>query len=94
MSVESPEYEVVRREGSVELRRYRPYLTASVTAHATGYNEATYAGFGLLADYIFGNNAQAGSIAMTAPVTASPRQSNTTLRGSAASRRATRCSSW
>ncbi len=71
MSVESPGYEVVRRDGSLEMRRYRPYLTASVTTHAVGYNEATYAGFGLLADYIFGNNAEAGSIAMTAPVTAS-----------------------
>jgi hypothetical protein len=71
MTVESPEYEVVRREGSVELRRYRPYVTASVTADAAGYNEATYAGFGLLADYIFGNNTESGSIAMTAPVTAS-----------------------
>ena len=71
MSVESPEYEVLRREGSLELRRYRPYLTASVKAQASEYNDAAYAGFGLLADYIFGNNAEAGSIAMTAPVTAS-----------------------
>ena len=71
MSVESPEYEVLRREGSLELRRYRPYLIASVTARASGYSEATYAGFGLLADYIFGNNTAAGSIAMTVPVTAS-----------------------
>lgn len=78
MSVESPEYEVLRREGSLELRRYRPYLIASVTARASGYNEATYAGFGLLADYIFGNNTEAGSIAMTVPVTAS-RSSGTKI---------------
>jgi hypothetical protein len=55
----------------VELRRYPPNLTASVKAEASGYNEATYAGFGPLADYIFGNNTESGSIAMTAPVTAS-----------------------
>lgn len=78
MSIESPEYEVLRREGSLELRRYRPYLTASVRTPASGYNEAVYAGFGLLADYIFGNNTEAGSIAMTVPVTAS-RSSGTKI---------------
>jgi hypothetical protein len=78
MSIESPEYEVLQRAGSLELRRYRPYLTASVKARASGYNEAAYAGFGMLADYIFGNNAEKGSIAMTAPVTAS-RSSGTKI---------------
>jgi hypothetical protein len=70
MSVESPRYEVLRRDGSVELRRYEQYLTANVHVQASAYNAATSAGFGLLADYIFGNNAAAGSIAMTVPVTA------------------------
>ena len=78
MSVESPEYEVLRREGSLELRRYLPYLTASVKVRSAGYNEAAYASFGLLADYIFGNNVDAGSIPMTAPVTAS-RSSGTKI---------------
>ena len=78
MSVESPEYEVVRREGSLELRRYAPYLTATVSVRSDGYNKATYAGFGALADYIFGNNTAAGSIPMTAPVTAS-RSSGTKI---------------
>ena len=71
MSAESPEYEVLRREGDLELRRYRQYLTASVKVSASGYNQATYAGFNPLADYIFGNNVAAGSISMTSPVTAS-----------------------
>jgi hypothetical protein len=71
MSVENPEYEVLRRHGSLELRKYRQYVTASVTAAASDYNQAAYAGFGPLADYIFGNNTEAGSIAMTAPVTTS-----------------------
>jgi len=70
VSVESLKYEVMRREGAMELRRYAPYLTARVSVHATTYNEAAYAGFGALADYIFGNNSAAGSIAMTVPVTA------------------------
>ena len=71
MSVESPEYEVLQREGQLELRRYAPYLVASVTIRADGYNAAAYGGFSPLADYIFGNNTAAGSISMTAPVTTS-----------------------
>jgi uncharacterized protein (DUF427 family) len=71
MSVEHPEYEVLRHDGPLELRRYPQYLTASVRVPASGYNQAAYAGFRPLADYIFGNNAAAGSISMTAPVTAS-----------------------
>ena len=70
MSVEGPRYEVLRRSGALELRRYEPYLTANVHVQARTYNQATNAGFGLLADYIFGNNTVGGSIAMTAPVTA------------------------
>lgn len=71
MSAEQRAYEVVRHEGPLELRRYPAYLVASVTVRAEGYNEATYAGFNALAGYIFGNNAAAGSIPMTTPVTAS-----------------------
>lgn len=71
MSVESPAYVVVQGEGSFELRRYAQYLTASVTAQAESYNGAAYAAFGVLADYIFGNNVSAGSIPMTAPVSTS-----------------------
>ncbi|MBN2840005.1 MAG: heme-binding protein [Coriobacteriia bacterium] len=64
-------YEVVWQEGSLELRRYPAYVTASITVMADGYDDATYAGFGALAGYIFGNNVAAGAIPMTAPVTAS-----------------------
>ncbi|MHB1017110.1 MAG: SOUL family heme-binding protein [Coriobacteriia bacterium] len=71
MSVESPAYEVLEREDSFELRRYVQYLTASVTAKAESYNGAAYAAFGVLADYIFGNNVAAGAIPMTAPVSTS-----------------------
>ncbi|MHB8050673.1 MAG: SOUL family heme-binding protein [Coriobacteriia bacterium] len=71
MSVESPAYEVVRREDPFELRRYGQYLTASVAVRADNYNNAAYEAFGVLADYIFGNNVAAGSIPMTAPVSTS-----------------------
>ena len=69
MSVERPSYEVVRQEGSLELRHYAGYLTANAQVNADGYNEAAYVAFNLLAGYIFGNNTAAGTIAMTAPVT-------------------------
>lgn len=71
MSVEGPAYEVTKRDGSLELRRYKRYLTASVTVRAGSHNGAANAAFGLLADYIFGNNSAAGSIPMTTPVTTS-----------------------
>ena len=71
MSVESPAYEVIRRDGQFELRRYEGYLRAVVHVAASSYLEATNAGFNPLADYIFGNNRAADRIAMTAPVSAS-----------------------
>jgi hypothetical protein len=64
-------YEVVASEGSMQLRRYPAYLTASVTVSAAGYNEAANAGFNALGGYIFGNNVASGSIPMTVPVTSS-----------------------
>jgi hypothetical protein len=70
MSVESPEYDVLRQEGPFELRRYRGYLTASVRVTADGYGRATGDGFNPLADYIFGNNHASDRISMTAPVSA------------------------
>ena len=71
MAIESPGYEVVRAEGSIELRRYVGYVTANVRVKAVGYGEAANAGFRTLADYIFGANHTKGHIAMTAPVNSS-----------------------
>lgn len=69
MATETPDYSVLKKDGHLELRSYEPYVTASVRVPSEGYDKAAYAGFGLLADYIFGNNRSAGTIAMTAPVT-------------------------
>jgi len=69
MSVESPEYEVLKREGSFELRRYAPYLTASVRVMSGDWGHAMSSGFSPLADYIFGSNHASDRISMTAPVT-------------------------
>ena len=68
--VETPEYEVLRHDGSFELRRYSGYLTANVRVTAGDYVRAMSAGFNPLADYIFGNNHASDRISMTAPVTA------------------------
>jgi len=70
VSVESPTYEVVRRDGPFELRRYEGYLRAAVHVAASSYGQAANAGFNPLADYIFGNNRTSDHIAMTAPVSA------------------------
>lgn len=69
MSIESPAFEVLKKHGSLELRDYASYVTANARVQSTGYDDATSAAFGVLADYIFGNNTASGTIAMTAPVT-------------------------
>jgi hypothetical protein len=70
MSVESPAYDVLKHDGSFELRRYAPYLTANVRVTAADWGRAMNSGFEPLADYIFGNNHASDRISMTAPVTA------------------------
>ncbi len=69
MSTQSPRFELVKKQGALELRKYEPYVTASARVRAKGYDDAAQTAFGVLADYIFGNNSAAGTIAMTAPVT-------------------------
>lgn len=69
MAIESPQYDVLKKQGGLELRSYAPYMTASARVRSSGYDEATHAAFGVLADYIFGNNSASGTISMTAPVT-------------------------
>jgi len=70
MATQTPEYEVLRHDGSFELRRYASYITASVRVSASDYGRAMSAGFNPLADFIFGSNHAADRISMTAPVTA------------------------
>ena len=74
MAIEEPTYELLKKEGDFEIRRYAPLLIAEV--EVTGdRSEASNRGFRLVADFIFGNNAGKGQesekIAMTAPVTIS-----------------------
>jgi len=73
MATEEPRFEVISAQGSLELRHYDPLLIAE-TEVSGEMDEASRAGFRLLADFIFGNNqapesAGSAKIDMTAPVT-------------------------
>ena len=66
--VETPSYKVVASEGQIEIRRYGAMIVAE--ANVEGEREkAIRDGFGIIADYIFGNNLASENVAMTAPVT-------------------------
>ena len=68
MAIESPKYKILKSSGKCELRSYSKSITASVLVDATEHSSAGSDAFGVLADYIFGNNTSRASIAMTAPV--------------------------
>ncbi len=63
-NLEKPSYTVVRRlpmsppsrGGTVEVRKYEPYLIAETTVNEPSMRKAGAAGFGKCAGYIFGKN--------------------------------------
>jgi hypothetical protein len=65
--VEEPSYEVTDRFEDFEVRAYVPTIQARTTVRG-GYRDGLYAGFRVLARYIFGGNAAGEKVAMTAPV--------------------------
>jgi hypothetical protein len=71
-AVEEPRYEVLRREGPCELRRYAPHAIAE-TRMQGGFRDTQNEGFRRLARYIFGGNQARRELPMTAPVTLEPR---------------------
>ena len=73
MSIESPTYQVLRKDGRFELRSYDPYITSEVTVRARDHRQAASIGFSPLGGYIFGANTRRSKIAMTAPVAAQSR---------------------
>lgn len=75
MATEEPAYEVVREGPVFELRRYQPQLLAETEVQGR-FDKVGGKAFGILADYIFGNNQAAEKIAMTAPVTQRPAASD------------------
>lgn len=77
---EIPPYEVVATDGSFELRRYQPHLVAEVDVSGER-EQAIRAGFRILADFIFGGNAEDQKVSMTVPVSQIPSdQSDWTVR--------------
>lgn len=67
-NVETPDYEVVRKDGNIEIRQYGPTIVAEATVEGDR-EEAINRGFRIIAGYIFGNNLSSDKVAMTAPVT-------------------------
>lgn len=78
MAVEEPAFELLAKDGDLELRRYSALIVAETWVEGDR-DAASTQGFKLIADYIFGNNRAAvpvsqpsEKIAMTAPVVAEP----------------------
>lgn len=79
MATEEPRFEVLSKDGHIELRRYPAFIVAETYVEGD-MDAASSKGFRAIADYIFGNNVAAGSgpdqdaekISMTAPVTMEP----------------------
>jgi effector-binding domain-containing protein len=67
MAIEEAPFTTIERQGSLELRQYRPYVVAQTIVEGE-FGSVGNEGFRRLFDYISGKNAGSKSIAMTAPV--------------------------
>jgi effector-binding domain-containing protein len=69
LGTEQPKYRVVETlDGDIEVREYADRIAAETTVEANDLSVARSQGFEIIAGYIFGNNWEKQSIAMTAPV--------------------------
>lgn len=68
MASEQPQYTIIETADDIEVRDYATMIVAEVTVEGDR-SRAINQGFGLLADYIFGNNIAREKVAMTTPVT-------------------------
>jgi hypothetical protein len=66
-NLEEPAYTVLEKKNGYEIREYAPYIIAETEVKGN-YSQTLNQGFGIIADYIFGNNISKTSISMTAPV--------------------------
>ena len=71
MALEEPDYTVVARHETFEVREYEPYLVAEVAVTGSMRGSDGDA-FRILADYIFGGNGSETRMNMTAPVESMP----------------------
>ena len=76
MAIEEPKYQILSSEGPFEHRLYKGFVIAE-TELSGDFDSASRDGFRRVAGYIFGDNQTASGesrkIAMTAPVTVSPK---------------------
>ncbi|TDL89261.1 SOUL family heme-binding protein [Meridianimarinicoccus aquatilis] len=70
---ETPPYEILHRDGAIEVRQYAPHVVAEVEVEGSRRG-AVSKGFRTLAGYIFGGNDQSQKVSMTAPVAQVPMQ--------------------
>ena len=70
MATEEPDFKVLEKDGSFELREYASYVVAETRVEA-GFEDAGSIAFQRLFRYISGNNVAQQKVAMTAPVTQS-----------------------
>ncbi len=72
---EQQKYEVLRKDGNIEVRYYPSCIMATVQKNGT-YSKSANNGFRTLAGYIFGNNQENEKIAMTSPVWVKNEENN------------------
>ena len=75
MALEQPRYELVRRIGDLELRRYEPFWIAEcLVSNAQDLRSASSYAFSRLFGYIQGRNSKSMPIQMTKPVRQEPHE--------------------
>jgi len=77
--IETYRYELIKKYKDIEIRKYEASLFTSVELSTNRYEEASGAGFSILASYIFGGNDKKEKIAMTSPVSISLDESMTMM---------------
>lgn len=76
MGIETPNFLLVDKDQNIEVRDYQSYIIAEVNVLSDSYASAGNQAFGLLADYIFGNNKSKVKLSMTAPVSTKKSSEN------------------
>ncbi len=82
---EQPRHEVLEREGRMEIRRYAPYLTASIATRGT-FEGTQRESFLALAGYIFGKNRSAAKVGTAAPAARSTKSESISMAAPVAMR--------
>ena len=68
---EQPHYEVIKKDGDFEIRKYDSYVVAKTTVKGD-FTDSSSKAFRILAGYIFGKNKGNNKISMTSPVEMNP----------------------